>query len=788
MALHEIQNNFFHLKVSPDEGVFSLLSKRVGLASFEKGHIKVSLIKDKKSIHLLTGAWEPYQLMKTIADSIHGKLRQLEFSVFIENYNQIIRLTFALSEEYPVFLWKATIENQSSSPVIIDKIELINLGYLKEDPQSLFNPGTDSLKSVYAFHSNGWQSWSFSGTFAENQKQKHTRLKFFQDVLVQNAGTPAYRKLGIFSSDFFGVLADRNGRTASLFGFLSQKQQFGTVETELNGQPKLRMWANGDQTRLDPGHNIETDWAIYYPYYFDQPDPLKIYYEAVEREHQISLPDKMPAGWCSWYHFYQNIDEKVIAENLKSIQQFKTELPLELVQIDDGFQKEVGDWLDFRKGFPNGVAPLSEEIKSAGLTPGLWLAPFILHPNSDYAMMNPDKILRNKHNHPVNAGFIWNVFTQALDLSNPDALEYALEVVDTAANKWGFPYLKLDFLYAGALPGKRFDQTRTRAQILRAAMQAVRERVGKNTFILACGAPLGSVLGLVEANRIGPDVSGDWTPKYFGTTFFFEKERSMPSARNSIQNILTRAEMHDRWWINDPDCLLVRSTTNLKLAEVQTLASVIAITGGSLLISDDLPTLEPERRRIAEVLLPVIGKRAFVMDWLDTTTPHNLRLDLKNSTGEWQLLARFNWKENVREVFVSFPDFCLPKLDYWAYSFWNQKIYRVKAGDPIQIPSIQPHGVAMLALRPIVDQPQYLGSDIHISMGLEIEDWKVIDNNLQCKFNLPRKVDGQVFIFLPKQPAVANLNHNPTTWKEVQENIFQFHLQFDQEATLEIIF
>ncbi len=787
MPTQEIQNNFFQLTVSPEEGVFSLHSKRVGLSSFENGHIKVKIIKDNKPIQLLEGPWQPYQLMKTTADSIHGKLTQLEFSVFVEEISQIVRLTFALSEDIPVLIWKAIIENQSSSPVIIEKIELINLGNSK-DPKSLFNPGAESNKPVYAFHSNGWQSWSFSGTFSENQKQKHTRLKFFQDVLVQNAGTPATRKIGIFSSDFFGVLADRNARTACLFGFLSQKQHFGSIETELKNRLKISVWANGDQTRLDPGYQMETDWAIYYPYYFDQPDALKIYYDAVARENEISLPENVPTGWCSWYHFYQNISEQVISENLKNIVQYRPELPLNLVQIDDGFEKEVGDWFDFRKGFPKGVAPLAEDIKSAGLTPGLWLAPFILHPNSDYAVMNPDKILRTKNNQPVNAGFIWNVFTQALDLSNPGAMEYVLEVVDKAANEWGFPYLKLDFLYAGALMGNRFDKTCTRAQIMRTAMQAIRDTVGKETFLLACGAPLGSVLGLVEANRIGPDVSGDWTPKYFGTTFFFDKERSMPSARNSIQNILTRAEMHGRWWINDPDCLLVRSSTNLKLAEVQSLASVIAITGGSLLISDDLPTLKPDRRRIAEVLLPVIGKRAFVMDWLDTTTPHNLRLDLDNTTGEWHLLARFNWKENTREVFVSFPDFCLPKLDYWAFSFWDQHLYRVKAGDPIQIPGVPAHGVAMIGLRPVTDQPQYLGSDIHISMGLEVFEWIPGQDKIICKFSLPRRVTGHIYVYLPKPPQKAFLEKKPLSWKEVNEQVFQFPVQFEQNGVLEIEF
>jgi hypothetical protein len=92
----------------------------------------------------------------------------------------------------------------------------------------------------------------------------------------------------------------------------------------------------------------------------------------------------------------------------------------------------------------------------------------------------------------------------------------------------------------------------------------------------------------------------------------------------------------------------------------------------------------------------------------------------------------------------------------------------------------------MLALRPVVNHPQYLGCDFHISMGLAIEDWKFNNNQVQCKFNIPRTINGQVFIFLPSEPKSANLNHNPVTWIEVLDNIYQFHVQFNQEATLEI--
>jgi len=162
------------------------------------------------------------------------------------------------------------------------------------------------------------------------------------------------------------------------------------------------------------------------------------------------------------------------------------------------------------------------------------------------------------------------------------------KVVDTAVHDWEFPYLKLNFLYAAALQGKYCDDTKTRAQVLRTGMEAIRNAAGKETTLLGCGAPLGSMLGLVDIMRIGADVSGHWTPTYFNIRFPFRKEPHMPSAENSVHNIINRSFLHKRWWVNDPDCLLVREESSLTLEEVQTLATVIALTGGSILLSDNM--------------------------------------------------------------------------------------------------------------------------------------------------------------------------------------------------------
>lgn len=85
--------------------------------------------------------------------------------------------------------------------------------------------------------------------------------------------------------------------------------------------------------------------------------------------------------------------------------------------------------------------------------------------------------------------------------------------IETVTRDWGFTYLKLDFLYSAALkaeapapePGAAWrgnGRSCTRAQALRQGMQLIRDAAGPRVFILGCGAPLGSVIGLVQGNRV----------------------------------------------------------------------------------------------------------------------------------------------------------------------------------------------------------------------------------------------------------------------------------------------
>ncbi|NTV37009.1 MAG: hypothetical protein HGA53_08650, partial [Anaerolineaceae bacterium] len=255
----------------------------------------------------------------------------------------------------------------------------------------------------------------------------------------------------------------------------------------------------------------------------------------------------------------------------------------------------------------------------------------------------------------------------------------------------------------------------------------------------------------------------------------------------SIHNILTRAHLHRQWWLNDPDCMLVRPDTELTLAEVQTLATAISITGGSLLLSDDLPKIPADRLRMAVQMVPVIDKRPQVLDWLDEVTPARLKLDLQNPCGDWTLVAMFNWSDLPSDITLNLSEFQIKPGNYFLSSFWDCKTSQVSPETPVVFSNVPAHGVVLAAVRPVSpEQPVYVGSDLHISQGMEVASWKVSEEHLECGLALPREAEGHVSIMLPKPPRQACINGTSVAWRVLAENIYSFPVSFCDEGQLVI--
>lgn len=777
-----ISSPFLFLSIDSKTGKYELRSNNDQCVSITEANLAVSLRVKGKRVNSHSNNWQLSHTDKieTIETS-SGLAKAAHLHYTLGKQDITCHVTFALLQDHPLLLLMMRLENQGNTPVFPEDITLCNI--LPGAFQIAGNNITDPV-----FFSNGWQSWSPSRAYHMGDKQQRTKLGFLSRPMIVNQGTPIPRTKNHFSSDMYALLADFQSKQGLVAGFLSQKQHFGSLETHFLPAPSLKIWANGDQARVDPGMSIETDWLALSFTKIDNDNPFATYLGAVNRENQVRLPKEVPFGWCSWYYYFTNLKAEDILKNLNQIKAFQEELPLKLIQIDDGFEKSVGDWFEFNEKFSKGVKPLAKEIQANDLTPGLWLAPFIIERGAKVCKEHPNWLLRNRFGFPVNAGFGWNKLTTALDLTNPEALAYACDVVRTAVHTWGFPYIKLDFLYAAACRGQYQDPTKTRAQVLRAGLEALRQAAGDDTTMLACGCPLGPAIGLFETMRISADVGPSWQPEFLGISKPFLQEPNMPCARNAIQNILTRVHLDKYMWVNDPDCLLIRTDSNLTLPEVQSLTSAIALTGGSVLLSDNLSALPKERLDIAKLLVPVITSPCKVIDLFDKHLPENLSVDLESPAGTWKLIAMFNWQDKKHSRIFDFKYWDLdPRLQYIAREIWTGKIDVLQ--NSLCIEDIPAHGVKLFAVREYSnDQANYVGSNLHISQGLELLEWQVKENEIFCLMALPRKVKGEIFLYLPNTPSVIMQGDMQIPYKEIGFNLYAVPVMFIKETQLRIKF
>jgi alpha-galactosidase len=313
----------------------------------------------------------------------------------------------------------------------------------------------------------------------------------------------------------------------------------------------------------------------------------------------VSAPYRV--GWCSWYHYFEHVTERSFTSDVARA----ADWPIDVLQLDDGFQASIGDWTRTDESFPSGLQAVADQVTSRGRLAGLWLAPFLAAPDSQLALDHPDWIARFPGGEPLIAmhNDHWGGFVHALDTSHPEVQAH-LEQLARELVEMGFTYLKLDFTFAPGFDGVWRDRSLTPAQRVRAGYDAIRRGAGDDTFLLGCGAPQGACIGVVDGMRIGPDVAPWWSPKpelwpYPGY------EGTIPATANAWRNTLARSFQHRRLWLNDPDCLMLRHTeTDLTEEQVRAWALAVGVSGGMAVISDDLSLLDA---RASDLLNEVVA-------------------------------------------------------------------------------------------------------------------------------------------------------------------------------------
>ncbi len=668
--------------------------------------------------------------------------------------------------------------NRSQKPISVRKLVVLEVG---GDALKLEGPF-----SSWRFYQNGWQSWS--PAFA----------RLVSDGLHVDPATDAYRRMHKphpdpagarrLSSEWFTVIAPPAGLSL-LAGFVTSARQLGEIALELSnrkGVARFLACCYSDGFPLQPGEKLlSEELALACG---DDPCELAEVYASLWGEKMQARKARPFTGWCTWYYFYGENTEEEVLKCVRRAREFA--LPIEYIIVDDGYQRAIGDWLDVNPDkFPSGMKFLAEEIKKAGFRPALWVAPFAAGENSSLFSEHPDWILRDEGGEPVLAWEHWGVPCYGLDLSVPEVQRWLKELFSTLHRGWGYEFFKLDFLFAGAMPGRRHDPRTTRAGAVRKGLEAIRESVGDDVYLLGCGAPLGPSIGIVDAMRIGTDVHPDWAP--------FWRDLSSASAENSIRNAMTRYFLNRHLWVNDPDCVLIRTRddgSNLVLNEVRSLVSIVGLSGGAVVDSDNLDSLRKGRLKYLRRILPPPAESARTMDLFRREQPSIMVMKLERPWEIWWVAGILNWSDRTVVTELTLEELGIPPGRYHLYNYWRGRYLGTTDG-PISLKRHQPHETVLLAIRPCLPEPQLLSSTFHITQGgVEIKGVErfAVGRELRLRFRMekPGVQFGALLFVLPEgwKEGHAEVSGRRQAPVRVGKGVVGLGFTLEGEAVVEINF
>ncbi|MBR3423422.1 MAG: alpha-galactosidase [Clostridia bacterium] len=413
-----------------------------------------------------------------------------------------------------------------------------------------------------------------------------------------------------------------------LYVFTSCRRFNGKIQWN---EETLEMVLDLENVEIAPGETVETE-------YFTVMKDVDSSFAFSETGRLISahhpkraLPER-PAGWCSWYCFGPKVTKDDVDRNTDFISKNLPEL--KYIQIDDGYQEYMGDWLYVSPKFGD-LGSVLAKINENGCESAIWVAPFIAQAESRVFREHPEYFVKDEKGAPLSSGeFTYEGWRYGpwymLDGVNPGARGYLTHVFRTMREKMNIKYFKLDANVWGCFKnGVRYRDDATSVEAYREGMEAIFEGAGEDAVILGCNAPMWPSIGSVNAMRISGDLA-----------------RDIKTIRMLSQEITLRGWMNGVFWVNDPDVFTVINQRGSDLTdnEIRIHKCLMFVSGGMMLSGDDMTEYTKENLRDAEILLGT-PDAAPEVDRFDTSV-----VRIRDGGGEY--VGIFNVTDDEKEFSV----------------------------------------------------------------------------------------------------------------------------------------
>ncbi len=361
-------------------------------------------------------------------------------------------------------------------------------------------------------------------------------------------------------------------------------------------------------------------------------------------------------GWNSWDYFTGSISQDDVLANMDKLQSIMPPGLDRVVVIDEGWETRWGEW-QANVRFPYGMKQLASQISEAGYRPGIWTAPLMMSVFSPCYRLHPDWFARDEQGKVVTYQLAYGTMA-FLDPTHPQVQDW-LHALFTGLREDGYTYFKVDFTQM-LLPCSQFNDIRMASGgAIRRAYQVIRDAIGDDAYLLSCGAPYEQVIGLADAIRTSGDILNFWSHVLVNA--------------NALS---VRWWMHRNLWQSDPDFLVVRcsQTSNdphrvklhvpkplsvtehwrsgreMQYNQVQVYALLILLSGGEIILSDDLTKLNDKAFGLIQTVLDHQQDKAAVP--LDLFDSHDQlpRIWVTHHEDRPSIVGLINWSDDPQMI------------------------------------------------------------------------------------------------------------------------------------------
>ena len=526
---------------------------------------------------------------------------------------------------------------------------------------------------------------------------------------------------------------------------------------------KIEIYSDMSEVELTPGESRKSDEVLLLnkPWNEAQKDRCSW----IKSMTGTKITKQPLLGWCSWYRSATGVKSQDVLNISSYSSNQHSNIPLQVIQIDDGWQVNYGTWTENEK-FKKGIKDVADSIRAQNMMAGIWLTPVTVD------------VVNNKRQKPIDwyVGYKINKPSLTkLDPTNPNVKNFITDALKYSLDR-GYRYFKLDFSGIGYCSKRFYNPKYTHLQAQRELYRIYREAIGDSSYLLACGiSDQRSIVPFADADRMGTDC--DPNSGFARNLSIDDQPSDIHGFWYPIITMANKCYENGTLTIGDPDVAFTGMSKKCKPLQLRTFHSFVGIFGGLAFTSDyfNKPTFDkPDNLRMMQILNPVSAEKGhnFAGGW--DMFGKEFGYPVSRSYGNFTNVIIWNPNHHAPENLgiKEVPTDNLGKK-FHAWSFWDERYLGTISSDYIaqNVPVYQHQ---LLRLTPLSHKPIVIGSNLHISMGAtEIKSIVYQGNKVQLELNPNAGArNGRIYFYSEKNISDAITTNGTAMIVKKQANVY----------------